>query len=336
MPNQNFDNLNTDVTPIDFDFDELENIDKLFKKPNDTKTFTADTTDKITLPSQLLNQNPMVANDSVSPIQKDLDNYSNIDNSQKNLVYQIPNHISVAPLQMPAKQANNETSNTVTNAKTADTLNSEISPASKQTTTATIAPIAETIAQTKAINTPLTFDGTKPAISQQTTISQQNQQGMDEATKQLADMDTDAIFATSANSAKNQLYQQKRRNINPKAKAHYIDTKPTFGRRVLNSLSVGFIFAIIGLLVDWGVSITQAVANVSGETNWFFLPCFGIIGLILGFLFGAKALDVIFANFRSTDDDHTGDDGFAMGLFKAIGIGLGVAIIGWIIMMMLL
>lgn len=152
-----------------------------------------------------------------------------------------------------------------------------------------------------------------------------------------------AILQTSSPTSKAQIkekatHKQKKIKLSGKAKAHYIDTKPTVGKRCLHMMLVGAIFALVGLLVDWVINLSKAFGESnSAEMVWFFLPCLAVLGVVLGWFFGAKALDVVFGMFNITlDEKHPNDDdGFSSGLLKAIGFGLSIAIVGWLILMML-
>ncbi|ELA09483.1 hypothetical protein MOMA_03735 [Moraxella macacae 0408225] len=138
-----------------------------------------------------------------------------------------------------------------------------------------------------------------------------------------------------ATHTSNQVNQKTKSN---KAKAQHINTKPTFSKRCLHTALVGSIFALVGLLVDWIINLSKVFGeHNSAETLWFFFPCLAILGVVFGWFFGTRALDVVFGMFNFTLDESrpNDDDGFSSGLFKAIGFGLSIGMIGWLILLML-
>lgn len=112
---------------------------------------------------------------------------------------------------------------------------------------------------------------------------------------------------------------------------------PIQTRKMLNALFSGMLFAIIGLLIDWALHVARALtSDTSGDIAWLFFPILSIMGILFGYFFGAKALHVLFGSSATLHLDNEPDDGFASGLLKAVGIGIGIAIICWLIMLILL
>lgn len=112
----------------------------------------------------------------------------------------------------------------------------------------------------------------------------------------------------------------------------------TTGRRLMDMVLVGLIFAVIGGSIDWIINIAKAVMGVTSESIWFFVYFMGILGLVLGWLMGTKALDVVFGLFRTTPTENNpsnDDDSFSSGIMKAIGFGLLIGVMGWFLMMIL-
>lgn len=119
------------------------------------------------------------------------------------------------------------------------------------------------------------------------------------------------------------------------------DIEPTsFFRRLMNGLLVGLVYAVIGTIIDWVVNLAKTFSgNNSAEMVWLFMPILGLMGMVFGVLFGTRALDVIFGIFRTTPTENNpsnDDDSFSSGLFKAVGIGLLIGVIGWLLMMVML
>lgn len=115
--------------------------------------------------------------------------------------------------------------------------------------------------------------------------------------------------------------------------------KFNFSQWLLNSVLVVAIFAITGLLIDFLFNVVRAVSGIHSNSTWVFFPLLSLLGLVLGVFFGTKALDVIFGIFHSTSNENnpSHDDGsFSGGIFKAIGFGLLIAIVGWLAMMIFL
>lgn len=112
----------------------------------------------------------------------------------------------------------------------------------------------------------------------------------------------------------------------------------TLSRRLMDMLLVGLGFALFGVVIDWVVNLVKSLNGNTGETVWFFVYFMGILGAILGFAIGTKAFDVVFGLFRTTpaeNNPNSEDNSFSGGLMKAIGFGLLIGILGWLLMMML-
>lgn len=117
-----------------------------------------------------------------------------------------------------------------------------------------------------------------------------------------------------------------------------LDERLTFGKRLLDMLLVGVLFGFFGLVIDWVVNIIKNLNNTHGsQMAWFFVYFMGGLGLILGWLMGVKALDVVFGLFRTTATDHPSNDEdiFSSGIMRAIGFGLLIGIVGWLLMMLM-
>lgn len=115
------------------------------------------------------------------------------------------------------------------------------------------------------------------------------------------------------------------------------EEQPTLLQRLFHGLLIGGIFAIIGLLIDGILHIGRVItADVVAEMSWFFLPCCAVLGVVLGCLFGVKSLEVIFATSNTIHLDYQQGDDDSSGLFKAVGIGLGIAVLCWLVMLILL
>lgn len=130
-----------------------------------------------------------------------------------------------------------------------------------------------------------------------------------------------------------------RQSTKPSVVMPYDNDEPlTLSKRLMDMVSVGFIFAFIGIVIDWVINIIKSFSAIaSGDMVWLFVYIMGGLGLILGGLMGTKALDVVFGLFRRSSHDTSlvnDDDGFSSGIMKAIGFGLILGIVGWLLMMM--
>lgn len=122
----------------------------------------------------------------------------------------------------------------------------------------------------------------------------------------------------------------------PKAVPLIREKPPTLGRRLLNMLLVGLIYGFIGMVLDWVINLVKVVGSThSSSMLWFFSYILLILGLVLGWLFGTRALNAIFGLFTNNASRFDDGDIFSAGLMRAVGIGLVFGIIGWLLMMML-
>lgn len=123
----------------------------------------------------------------------------------------------------------------------------------------------------------------------------------------------------------------------PPVSLHHTPTPLTTTRKILNAFFIGIFFGVIGLLIDWALHIVRALASdTASNIAWLFFPMLSVIGVLFGFFFGAKALNVVFGTSATVHLDNESDDGFTSGLLKAVGIAIGIAIITWFVMLIML
>ncbi|MFW2177184.1 MULTISPECIES: hypothetical protein [unclassified Moraxella] len=135
--------------------------------------------------------------------------------------------------------------------------------------------------------------------------------------------------------------QNHRQTVNPSDQplAEIILPKPSLMSRLWQMLGVTLIFAIFGSLLDWLTNLIKLFGSVgNAEMVWLFLPILTVLGLVSGWFFGTKAVDMIFGLFRTTpyENNPSNDDySFSSGLLKAMGIGLLLGLMGWVLLLML-
>lgn len=110
---------------------------------------------------------------------------------------------------------------------------------------------------------------------------------------------------------------------------------PTIGKRVLNMLLVGLIYGLIGVLIDWVINLVKVTGSThSSGMLWFFSYVLLILGLVLGWFFGNRALNAIFGLFTSNANRFDDSDVFSAGILRAIGIGLVFGVVSWLLLML--
>lgn len=105
--------------------------------------------------------------------------------------------------------------------------------------------------------------------------------------------------------------------------------------RLLQAFMVTLIYAAIGFLVDGIIYVVKAMVSVAPvQIFWLFLPLLVGIGLILGWLIGGRALDALLIPFQTRNNPNFDEASFGYGIMKALGLGLILAVLGWLILMM--
>lgn len=108
-------------------------------------------------------------------------------------------------------------------------------------------------------------------------------------------------------------------------------------RKIQNAIFTAGLFSLVGLVVDCVLHIVRALTTESiDKVAWLFFPSLAIIGLFFGYFFGAKALNTLFASSNTLHLDEEADSDFISSLLRAGGIGIGIAIIGWLAMLIML
>lgn len=282
MSKQDFERLNMNVTPINFDSDELEDIQTILSPltPTSLQNVVDDKSLNTTSPADLSHLSTKTSSNSFSAISIDFDD--------------IPTQ--------PSQQIQQTPTPTITEVSTE--LEIAVTVASEMMTPPSIQQVDEAVEIVK--DTAVKTDGISPVAEIANSVQKT----------------TPASPISHAQQTTYSVHQP-------------LDTPLTFAQRLCDALFIGVIFSLLGLLVDWALHISRALSSsVVNEMTWLFLPCFTFIGVIFGFFFGAKALDIIFGS--SATNGRNADDGFTSGLLKAVGIGLGIAVLAWLVMLILL
>lgn len=108
------------------------------------------------------------------------------------------------------------------------------------------------------------------------------------------------------------------------------------GERWFNVFLVMLVFSGFGLLIDGCINFSKAMFSFgSSEIFWLFLPVMAFLGLLLGIIFGTKALDALFIIFRGQQTyDGLNQASISYPILKAIGVGLLLSIATWFVVML--